>query len=1012
MFVYLMGTLYMYYQAYAVDLVDLGDDQAGTPYIAELLVESNVTVQAETILSLFDTVPNLQVEDASGTFHTVTLFESVLSVECRISEDEYYCHCSDGYIWSNEVCYNFNCCNESACKHNVLTITPFCITKGQVHLSGTSTLNRTTWDSNKTEQLETAFRGLNGFEQLNITGLRLSNRTVDFEVDLSVKFEMSRLQGIVSTLEASLGAVFSINSVGMVTIESTEPSVPYMSESTLKCTFEEASSSSGWKITRMDECLPLYNGSVVKLDSSCATKEYKSCTSLTLHNLTSVWTGTYECEFSSGSIRHTATTELRVEPLPEDIVMTAKPVTVACSNRTANVTVDITATIYNDSNNYEVRWSYKGGNEMQSAADSLGYYFKVIISCKKTTEAHYVTVTFKNNKDQEKSARLKIPVIYEGDKFCEEDDLWPKTPGGDTVIKQTCPEGRVGYESRTCTGNKWQSVFSKCVSRHLFNLSRAAENFMTGQGATPEAAVAIFRGLRNSSMLHSNSSGRMADLTASIRILELMANASESNTLQNSVLPDFIHAASNMLDQTWDGGNNTSVIHDMSSNFLRSVEGLVKNIQINSEEGFITHNLALNLCPGGHCEVTMFNIMINMNKTSGLSKILGVKNLTDKLLNNFPDMVPSPILISASLENKEESFLQISLEFAKEQPNSGKPLCVFWNSTGRWSEEGCTAKRDTGNSTLCVCNHLTAFSALWFNSGKSPATLSKITTVGLSVSICSLIIFLMSQFLVWSAVVKTNLSYFYHTVLVNIAGFLLLANCSFLVSSMINLSKHPPWCVIVTVCKHLFFLATFCWMLCLSFVLVHHLIFVFNPLRKKVFTFLSSMVGYACPVFIVGFTYMYCKYSNQDYYDENCWLVFKKPLQGSLCSFLLPIGTITFTNLCCVVIVIVSLMKTPGPDSSKADHKETAKSILKVVFFMTPVFGLTWTTGLLLYTVDRNTLFFTIMDYSFCILNSFQGVFILLSGCFAEQKVREELLKLITVYSKRTHENIKQPPHA
>lgn len=46
-----------------------------------------------------------------------------------------------------------------------------------------------------------------------------------------------------------------------------------------------------------------------------------------------------------------------------------------------------------------------------AAADSLGYYFKVAISCQ-DEDAHYVTVTFKNVKDQRKSARLDIPVIY------------------------------------------------------------------------------------------------------------------------------------------------------------------------------------------------------------------------------------------------------------------------------------------------------------------------------------------------------------------------------------------------------------------------------------------------------------------------------------------------------------------------------------------------------------------------------------------------------------------------
>ncbi|XP_077409539.1 adhesion G protein-coupled receptor F4 [Vanacampus margaritifer] len=1041
MLVYLMGSFYMYYQAYA----------AGTTYVAELLVKSNVTLQAQTIISVLNG-RHLQVADDNGAFYTVTLDNSEMIAECQIIGDEYACNCSDGYTWSNEVCYKLSCCSETTCKHDVFKITPVCVAKVQ---------------------------GLNGFEGLNITSLSLANSSVDFEVDLSVKFEMSKLQGIVSDLEASLGAVFRINSVGMVTIEPTEPFVPYKSESTLKCTLEEASNSSGWKFSRLNECYDLNNGGVVKVNSSCATNEYKSCTVVTLQSVTSLWAGMYECEFTSGSFRHMATTELRVAALPEDIIMTSTPVTVDCSQRqwTDNVTANITATMDNNNETYGVTWSYKGIDHLTDTAsigrlnnggaeygplelnvprpprdkgevlpevgfetpsdrafrqtpfrekastvhipetdmflftatvDSLGYTFKAVISCQKTIEAHYVNITFKNVKDQHKSARLDIPVIYENDTFCKEDgDSWPKTPDGDTIIKQICPEGRVGYESRTCKGNTWQPVYSKCVINQVFNLMKAAEKFLKGPGATPEAAKDIFRELQRCSMLDSNSSGRMADLTASIHILELMAKASESVTLQSSVLPDFIQAASNMLDKTWDAVNN-SITHDLSSNYLGSVESLVKNIQISIDQTNVTtHNLDLKFCQGGNCKVTLFNRMVNMSRSSGLLKIFGVKNLTDKLLNNFPNTTPSPVLISATLEDKEESSLRISLDFFEGQQKAGKTLCVFWNTTRGWSEEGCTATSVIGNNIFCVCNHLTAFSALWGVGDKSSQELDRLTIVGLCVSICSVLIFLISQFLVWSAVVKTNLSHFYHTVMVNIAVFLLLAHCSFLISSYIDLSVHPPWCDIVTVCKHFFFLAKFCWMLCMSILLVHHLVFVFHPVSRRLFMFLSCMVGYVCPTLIVGSTYMYCKNSNKPYHDKNCWLVPGKGFLGSLSSFLLPIGTITLINLCCMVVVIATLVRSPVLDGSKADHKETAKSILKAVAILTPIFGLTWIAGYFYYMPDLKEPFYTIVDYSFCLLNSFQGLSILLSGCFAEQKVREELLRLIRVKSKRRHLNLK-----
>ncbi|XP_037101255.1 adhesion G-protein coupled receptor F3 [Syngnathus acus] len=712
-----------------------------------------------------------------------------------------------------------------------------------------------------------------------------------------------------------------------------------MSEATLKCTLEGVSKKSSWKIIRRNEYFELNNGSVVKLDSNCATN--KSCTAVTLHNVTNIWAGTYECEFTSGSLRHTARKELKVATLPEDIAMTAEPVTVDCSKKQSTQNVTVTATVQNNNETYKVMWSYKVGDKIQ---------------CKI------------NNK----SRRFLSQHSY---KFCKEDDLWPRTPDGDTVFNRNCPKGRVGYESRTCKGNEWQPVFSNCVSNRLFNLLQVAENYMKGQGATPERAKSIFEGLRDSSMSDTNSIDRMTDLTVSIHILELMAKASEINTLDNCVsqFQVFVDGASDMLAQTW-AGVNESIIYNLSSNYLWSVEGLVKNIQINRGQRLTSPNLEVTVCPGGNCEVTSYDTTIYMNRSSGILKILAVKNLTDKLQNDFPYTVPSPVLISATLEDNDESSVRIRLKFNKEVQNSGKTFCVFWNTTGRWSEEGCRAMVG-GNDILCECDHLTPFSAMFGYDSDSTQRLEHLTIVGLSVSICSLLIFLIIQCLVWSAVVKTNLSHFYHTAMVNIAVFLLLGHCSFLISSLTtDLSTHPPWCEIATVCKHLFFLATFCWMLCMSMMLVYHLIFVFNPLSKNIFISLSTIVGYVFPMLIVGSTYMYCKYSGKRYHDEKCWLVPGKVFQSSLSSFLFPIGAITLINLCCVVVVIVTLVKSPVLDSRNADYRKTAKSILKVIVFLTPVFGLTWIVGFFLFTADLEGPFFVIVSYSFSILNSFQTV--------------------------------------
>uniref|UniRef100_A0A7N6AP10 Adhesion G protein-coupled receptor F3b n=1 Tax=Anabas testudineus TaxID=64144 RepID=A0A7N6AP10_ANATE len=413
----------------------------------------------------------------------------------------------------------------------------------------------------------------------------------------------------------------------------------------------------------------------------------------------------------------------------------------------------------------------------------------------------------------------------------------------------------------------------------------------------------------------------------------------------------------------------------MSSEYLQSLESLVKNIKVNNSQGVNSTNLELKFCSSSECDVSVFDVEVNMTKTNGILKTVAVKNLMNKLRNSYSNTEPISLLLSATLQDNNDSSLEIRLDFPNDQLNVTKPVCVFWNTTRKdWSDVGCNVNTSDENYTLCECKHLTSFSVL-MSKGEVPAfskVLDIITNVGLGVSVCCLLIFLTIESLVWSAVVKTNLSHFRHTAMVNIATFLLLADVSFLASTSPDVLSET-WCLVLTVCKHLFYLAMFCWMLCLSVMLVHQLIFVFSPLRKRVFMFFSSIVGYVCPILIVGCSYMYYKYTNSPYYDKKtCWLIFQRLLVGSMHAFLLPMGTITLTNIFCMIVVIVTLVKSSVPDVSKADDKDTAKGILKVVLILTPVFGVTWIIGFFQLMLDQGSPMYTAVNFCFTILNSFQ----------------------------------------
>jgi len=457
-------------------------------------------------------------------------------------------------------------------------------------------------------------------------------------------------------------------------------------------------------------------------------------------------------------------------------------------------------------------------------------------------------------------------------------------------------------------------------------------------------------------------------------------------TMLSFPFQNMIGAASNMLNQSW-GAVNMSVVNSMSSNYLESVEGLVHNIVANNSKGVLSENLQLNICDSleeEDCSSDVFGVAVNLSKSRGVIKTMAVRNLAEKLENNYKQSKTASLVVSATVQSSSNKHIDIQLDFPREHPDYTKVRCVFWNVTShQWSEEGCTLDKSVdGNRTVCSCTHLTPFSALMSKTTLILPFLDELTYLGLGVSICALLLFLMIEALVWSAVVKSNLSHFRHTSLVNIAVSLLLADLSFLASAFPD-KISETMCLVFTVCKHFFFLTMFCWMLCLSVMLVHQLIFVFNPLRKTVFMFLSSIVGYVVPMLIVGSSYVYYEYTGGDYLKkETCWLTYDGLLRGSIHAFLLPVAIVVLTNLFSMVVVIVTLTKTTATDKSKSDT-DTAKSILKVVLLLTPAFGVTWILGFIQLllgdkeeedSVDGTTQpgFVIFIHYAFTILNTFQ----------------------------------------
>ncbi|KAL0967499.1 hypothetical protein UPYG_G00253030 [Umbra pygmaea] len=956
-------------------------------YMAEFIVEGNATLDISDALSVIAQI---------GELGNMTIEQLILTAECEITGNSSTCNCTPNYTWSNLVCDQFLCCNDSSCNANLSNIPAFCIPKENVSLNGTVVGNKPFNDMNTIQQqLQGGFNKLNGFISLMVTGPCGSvEGQVCFEMEISVKCTTDTLAKIITSLEVAIGnsAEISIQTSGIVHIQYPKDTVYYSSMPMLTCTINhETDGAWSWWLIQANNSNALNTGTSVTVTAPVDS----NCTNFVINKLSGIWAGVYMCKFVNGNITHTASGQLKIALLPDTITMTNIPLSVQCG-----YDVTVSATIQNSTETYSVTWLIN--NQVTnlptttSVADgNIIYNFQTpIIPCQPETP-NMITVNFMNQMNETKNATIVIPVLYGMDGGCFPDTIWPATPNGFTLFNRTCEVGRVGYIERTCIGPQWMDELDQCVNEKLNQMFNAAANFKEGFGATSAVALQIFTGLKN---ITNDKSYSAADLSASIDILDIMSQASAKITLDDSVLGEFLTAASNMLSKKWDQVN-TTIMYSMSSSYLKSVEGLVKNIYINNTDGNENTNLEFKLCQNvTSCNQTVFGVDVKLNQSSGTVKTLGVKNLADKLNNShFQSAVFPSIVVSATLQNHCDSTTNIELDFPLNQSVAkGYAIsCVFWNTTlNEWSVDGCKWKELANNKSYCNCNHLTSFSMLMSKVPVNLPFLDEITYVGLGVSICSLLVFIVIEALVWSAVVKSNLSHFRHTALVNIALCLLMADCSFLASSFPSILS-PTLCLVLTLAKHFFFQAMFCWMLCLSIMLMHQLIFVFHPLRKRVYMFFSTILGYICPTVIVGVTYLYYKYTKNEYYDSNsCWLKYVGPMEGSIHAFLLPVGTIVFMNFFSMCVVILTLLKSSLPEESKADEKETAKSIMKVVIFLTPVFGVTWGLGFFVLMFPNEPIG-PFMNYAFTIINSLQGLFILLTGCFAEKRVRDEVLKII-----------------
>ncbi|XP_064826076.1 adhesion G-protein coupled receptor G7-like [Oncorhynchus masou masou] len=356
--------------------------------------------------------------------------------------------------------------------------------------------------------------------------------------------------------------------------------------------------------------------------------------------------------------------------------------------------------------------------------------------------------------------------------------------------------------------------------------------------------------------------------------------------------------------------------------------------------------------------------------------------------------------------------------------------CVWWNYTLKdWSTFGCYKVNHSEDGLQCCCNHTTNFAVLmsFRRDFKYAEALNWITILGCSMSIIGLSLTITFQIATRKSR-KTNPT----VLLVSVCMCLLIFTLLFMLG-VDNPHKQldkpeiqednvlPPSdkhterdrgpCTAVAVLLQYFLLGTFTWN---TLFATHVFLMIRNSLATSPshFTAYTVAIGWGLPAVVVALT-LGISYRVDDplgyRQEEFCWLAaldpkgnfdFKLPM---FWGFLIPVAFMLIFNTVVLICFAVTTGKT-NPNLTSTRHTSMKKKFLSS-FSLAVVLGLSWILGYLLLITQNQTMY-TILNISFCVLTTTQGlqIFILFTA-------RTSIVKKIMADALKSVSSVEIPLH-
>ncbi|XP_046446417.1 adhesion G protein-coupled receptor L3-like [Daphnia pulex] len=610
------------------------------------------------------------------------------------------------------------------------------------------------------------------------------------------------------------------------------------------------------------------------------------------------------------------------------------------------------------------------------------------------------------------------------------DYCWPEAQA-DSKSSENCPPGFIGTATWTCgIDGQWTTLtpdLSNCVNPIVGNSINHANANIT-DGENPSESLNFLTKVLNENELES---GNIAQLDQTIRLAfdkqtVLMTANSDSNSRDSSSkvfaksvidLYDimFVNAKafwglpwilrSEAVDRVQKNVDDTlfllaeNLIDGIYQNYGPNVNLLV---QVENRPKLYYYDKSYTYAAGGNDRMTLpagFSSAVNDNNTllycstfPAFQNILYGDALTQLMLESKPvrQVLVSKVVgaslgqpngSSIHLADDQAEILLSTLNLDVYDVDEKSVRCAYWNvSTQDWSFDGCVVATNNKSATVCRCDHLTNFAVLMDINGvfqnQTTSALDYITIIGESISIVCLTLSLIPFY--WVRTLRRDFRFVVHR---NLCLNLLIAEILLLAG--IDATANRDLCLSIAVFLHLFFLCAFSWMFIEGLYMYIIITKVFNDkgLKRRIY----YIIGYGVPVLTVTITLAVTK--TEAYLGDPfsyCWLSYEN---GAIWAFAGPVAAVVLMNLVFLILVLCVTFKSIRSTIGKKENKQNLRWIMGSIS-LTFILGITWVFGFLYF--GQGTMIFA---YVFTILNSLQGLFIFITLCVMNKKVRKDLVR-------------------